>query len=103
MAEPRRKTSATGSTTKTSAGKPTTPSRGSVAPAPTHDAAFDELVSGRVALQTIEAQLDQQADTLRAQLAVNRWHREQTDELLEKIDAKLATRYPSLFKLLHDE
>jgi len=35
-------------------------------------------------------------------LAVNRWHREQTDELLEKIDAKLAKRYPSLFKLLHE-
>jgi hypothetical protein len=102
MAQPRRKTSTTGSTTKPSAGKATTTSHGSVASAPTRDAAFDELVSGRVALQTIEAQLDQQADTLRAQLAVNRWHREQTDELLEKVDAKLAKRYPSLFKLLHE-
>ena len=102
MAQPRRKTSTPRSTTKTSTAKPTTTSHGSAAPAPPPEAAFDELVSGRVALQTIEAQLDQQADALRAQLVVNRWHREQTDELLEKVDAKLEKRYPSLFKLLHE-
>jgi hypothetical protein len=93
MAEPRPRASTTGTPRKTPAEKPTKTSR---------DAGFDELVSGRVALQTIETQLDQQADTLRAQLAVNRWHREQTDELLEKVDAKLAKHYPSLFDLLQE-
>jgi hypothetical protein len=102
MAPPRRKTSARKSTTKTSTGKATTNSHASAAPAPAADVGFDELVSGRVALQTIDAQLDQQADALRAQLAVNRWHRDQTDELLEKVDAKLAKQYPRLFKLLSD-
>ena len=85
---------------KTSTRKPTTTSHASAAPAPLAKVGFDELVSGRVALQTVTAQLDQQAAALRAQLAINRSHRNQTEELLDKIDAKLSKEHPSLFKLL---
>jgi hypothetical protein len=80
--------------------KPSTSSRATATPEPSADVPFDELVSGRLALQTVKSQLDQQAETLRAQLAVNREHRRQTEELLEKVNAKLAKQHPDLYKIL---
>jgi len=67
---------------------------------PASEVPFDELVSGRLALQTLQAQLDQQADTLRAQLAINRAHRRETEGMLRKVDSKLAKQHAALYKLL---
>jgi hypothetical protein len=62
--------------------------------------AFDTLVTGRLALQTVQSQLDQEADSLRAQLAINRSHRRSAEEMLDKVDAKLTKHYPKGFAVL---
>jgi hypothetical protein len=67
---------------------------------PPAELAFDKLVSGRLALQTVQTQLDQQADSLRAQLAINRSHHRRTEEMLEKVDERLEKHHPAGFAIL---
>jgi hypothetical protein len=101
MAAARRRSTRKASSRKTTSarGKAASSAATSAAAPPT-EVALEDLVAGRVALRAIEAQLDQQADALRAQLAINRSHRRETEETLKKLDAKLAKQDPLLFKLL---
>ena len=81
----------------TSSSSASTPDEKSAQPA------FDKLVAGRLALQTVQSQLDQEADGLRAQLAINRSHRLSAEEMLDKVDAKLRKHYPKGFAVLTHE
>jgi hypothetical protein len=68
-----------------------------------HELAFDKLVSGRLALQTLRGQLDQEADQLRAQLVVNRAHERRIEEMLTRLDERLAKHHPAAFAILVGE
>jgi hypothetical protein len=86
-------------TTKT----PSSPAAAGTPAETAQELAFDKLITGRLALQTLRSQLDQQADQLRAELAVNRSHERRIDDMLIRLDERLAKHHPAAFAILGGE
>lgn len=72
-----------------------TPAASSTQPAETErEIAFEHLVAGRLTLQVLRNQLDTQIAGLHAQLLVAESQLRQTEDMLERTDAKLARQHP---------
>jgi hypothetical protein len=59
--------------------------------------AFENLISGRLALQVLRNQLDTQIVGLQAQLAITQAHMRHTEDLLKRADEKLARQHPEAY------
>ena len=72
-----------------------TPAASSTQPAETErEIAFEHLVAGRLTLQVLRNQLDTQIAGLHAQLLVAESQLRQTEDMLERAEAKLARQHP---------
>ncbi len=71
------------------------PAASSIQPAETErEIAFEHLVAGRLTLQVLRNQLDTQIAGLHAQLLVAESQLRQTEDMLERAEAKLARQHP---------
>ena len=61
---------------------------------PEREIAFEHLVAGRLTLQVLRNQLDTQIAGLQAQLLVAESQLRQTEDMLERAEAKLARQHP---------
>jgi len=84
--------------TTTSTTPPTpAPTTGTTSASPTEterEITFEHLVAGRLALQVLRNQLDTQIAGLHAQLLVAESQLRQTEDMLERAEAKLARQHP---------
>jgi hypothetical protein len=63
---------------------------------------FEDIVTGRLTLVALRDQLHTQIAGLRSQLAIAEAQLRQTEELLRRVDEKMAAEYPDAMALLED-
>jgi len=63
---------------------------------------FEDIVTGRLTLVALRDQLHTQIAGLRSQLAIAESQLRQTEDLLQRVDEKMAAEYPDAMALLED-
>lgn len=67
---------------------------------PPREIAFDKQLAGRLALIATRNQIRQQNAQLRTQLAQNFEHEQRIDQMLERLDKRLAEHHRAAFEIL---